>query len=130
MQFTYDNRANHESATYRGFTVKALRDEDAQNPFTAFDCEPPLAVYYDRTLTEYDDTGDILDPLRGLSDSWINRRWKEAAQAIEIDVAAMVADVADRAQGERVADVRRYANRSHALRRLWADYGPDGERLA
>lgn len=25
---------------------------------------------------------------------------------------------------------RRYANRSHALRRLWADYGPDGERLA
>ncbi len=84
-----------------------MRDEDAQNPFTAFDCEPPLAVYYDRSLTEYDDTGDILDPLRGLSDSWINRRWQEAAQAIGIDVAAMVSDVADRAQGERVADVRR-----------------------
>lgn len=25
---------------------------------------------------------------------------------------------------------RRYANRSHAMRRLWADYGQDGERLA
>lgn len=25
---------------------------------------------------------------------------------------------------------RRYAKRTHAMRRLWADYGPDGERLA
>lgn len=25
---------------------------------------------------------------------------------------------------------RRYANRAYALRRLWADYGADGERLA
>lgn len=25
---------------------------------------------------------------------------------------------------------RRYANRAYALRRQWADYGPDGERLA
>lgn len=25
---------------------------------------------------------------------------------------------------------RRYASRAHAMRRLWADYGQDGERLA
>lgn len=107
MQFSYDNRAEYETATYRGFTIKAMRDTDAQNPFTDWDCEPPLATYYDRSLTEYDDCGGMLDPLSGLSDSWINRRWQEAAKAIGCDLAAMVADVADRSQGERVADVRR-----------------------
>lgn len=107
MQFSYDNRGNFEAATYRGFTIKALQDSDAPNPFADWDCEPPIAVYYDRSLTEYGDCGGMLDPLSGLSDSWINRRWKEAAQAIGCDLSAMVADVADRAQGERVADVRR-----------------------
>lgn len=107
MQFDYDSKGDGETATYRGFTIKAMRDTDAQNPFTDWDCEPPLATYYDRSLTQYDDCGGMLDPLSGLSDSWINRRWKEAAKAIGCDVAAMVADVADRCAGERVADVRR-----------------------
>lgn len=64
-------------------------------------------MFYDGSLTEYDDSGRMLSPLTGVSDSWINRRWQEAAKAIGCDLAAMVADVADRAQGERVADVRR-----------------------
>lgn len=108
MQFDYDTRANCETADYRGFTVKAVRDEHASNPFKDWDCEPPLATYYQGTLTEYNDAaGDMLAPLYGVSDSWINRRWKEAAKAIDCDLAAMVAHVADRERGEAIADVRR-----------------------
>ena len=38
-----------------GFNVRILIDEDAQNPFEDWDCEPPLAVYapYNRGITEY-----------------------------------------------------------------------------
>lgn len=105
MPLNFDYSGESELATYRGFTVKAMRDDSPSNPFKEWDSEPYLAVNYDRSLTEYGDGG--LDPMRGVSDSWINRNWRKAAGAIGCDIAAMVADMADRARGERIADARR-----------------------
>jgi hypothetical protein len=38
---------------FNGFTINILPDTDVQNPFDDWDCEPPLAVYSDRSITEY-----------------------------------------------------------------------------
>lgn len=41
------------SENYKGLTINIYLDEDAQNPFDDWDCEPPLAVYSDRSISEY-----------------------------------------------------------------------------
>jgi len=48
---------SHEVHTeeIQGFTVRIFIDEDAQNPFDDWECNPPLAVYapYNRGIDEY-----------------------------------------------------------------------------
>lgn len=46
---------------YKGCTINVHLDECAENPFKAFDCEPPIAVFYDRQITRYGDAPDIRD---------------------------------------------------------------------
>ena len=41
------------SENYKGLTINIYYDMDAQNPFDDWDCEPPLAVYSDRSISEY-----------------------------------------------------------------------------
>ncbi len=38
---------------YKGLTINIMYDDQPQNPFEDWDCEPPLAVYSDRNITEY-----------------------------------------------------------------------------
>jgi len=42
-----------ESETYKGYEIEIIHDECPENPFEAWDCEPPLAVSYDRDITSY-----------------------------------------------------------------------------
>lgn len=35
----------YETENYKGFQIDIVQDEDPENPFEAWDCEPPLAVY-------------------------------------------------------------------------------------
>lgn len=38
---------------YKGYTINIKHDTDADNPFESWDCEPPIAVYSDRGITEH-----------------------------------------------------------------------------
>ena len=51
-----------ESETYKGYEIEIIHDEFPENPFEAWDCEPPLAVAYDRNITSYaKQYGDVND---------------------------------------------------------------------
>lgn len=70
----HDSRNGGEyRAEAGGFIVKAIRDEPAESPWEAWDGQPPLIVYYDRSL---DEKGDVPNPLADVSDSWIARHWR------------------------------------------------------
>lgn len=105
LSFDYESSADCETATYGALTVKAVRDSDAQNPFTDWDCEPPLMVWYDGTLTEYGE--GIGEPLGAMSDRFISRRWRDIAAALDIKPEIISAEMRERAKGERIADARR-----------------------
>lgn len=54
----HDSRNGGEyRAEAGGFIVKAIRDESAESPWEAWDGQPPLIVYYDRSL---DEKGNVL----------------------------------------------------------------------
>lgn len=107
LSFEYDASRESEIATYGALTIRAVRDDSPANPFTDWDCEPPLAVWYDGSLTEYDDSGTIAAPLADVSDSWINRHWRAVAAVVEISLDAMAADQKERGSGYPLADWRR-----------------------
>jgi len=44
-----------EKTTYKGYTIEITRDEFAENPFEAWDCEPALIVDYGERITTYGD---------------------------------------------------------------------------
>lgn len=70
----HDSRNGGEyRAEAGGFIVKAIRDEPAESPWEAWDGQPPLIVYYDRSL---DEKGDVPNPLSDMSDSFIARNWR------------------------------------------------------
>lgn len=105
LSFDYDSARGEEIASYGALTIRAVRDESPANPFTDWDCEPPLLVWYDGSLTEYGD--GICEPLVALSDWRISRRWREIAAALDIKPETVEAEARDRAKGERMADFRR-----------------------
>lgn len=78
----HDSRNGGEyRAEANGFIVKAIRDESAENPWDAWDGQPPLLVYYDRSL---DEKGDIPNPLADVSDSWIARHWRALCKIFDL----------------------------------------------
>lgn len=105
LSFDYDSARGEEIVSYGALTIRAVRDESPANPFTDWDCEPPLLVWYDGSLTEYGD--GICEPLAAMSDSFISRRWRDIAAALDIKPEIVSAEMRDRAKGERIADARR-----------------------
>lgn len=51
MSCRRDNHVTTEK--YRGYEIEVYYDLNAQNPFEEWDCEPPIAVYYDRGIREH-----------------------------------------------------------------------------
>ncbi len=105
LSFDYSPAHDSEIVSYGALTIKAVRDDSPQNPFEDWDCEPPLLVWYDGSLTEYGD--GICEPLAALSDWHISRRWRDIAAALDIKPETVEAEARDRAKGERMADFRR-----------------------
>lgn len=87
-EFIDERGGAYQRAEYRGILIEAHRDGDAMNPFTDWDCEPPLVTCYDRSLTDYSD-GDAMDPFAGLPDHWFSRNWRKLAVAFGEDPAAL-----------------------------------------
>lgn len=86
LSFNYDASENCELAHYRGLVIRAERDETAECPFSAWDCEPPTLVFSGRdSLSDYSD-GELQSPLDHISDGKLrlSRYWKAAAQALDL----------------------------------------------
>lgn len=43
----------YDTLDYRGYTIRIAREDYAENPFEAWDCEPPILVYYDGYIREH-----------------------------------------------------------------------------
>jgi len=64
-----------QTQEYKGYKIKIAQDMDAENPFEAWDCEPPILAHYDRTPKAYNDAPeDWYDVLRLLPDSVWSRK--------------------------------------------------------
>lgn len=81
LNFDWDDKRNVSVAYVPGFRVTAEQDSDARNPWKDMDCLPPLMSYYDRSIQEY---GDIPDPIAEMSDSFINRKWRELCDIFDM----------------------------------------------
>lgn len=104
-------RGGEYRAEAGGFIVKAIRDESPESPWDAWDGQPPLIVYYDRSLEE---KGDVPNPLADMSDSFIARHWRALCK---------IFDQAPDAAQERKADYGyfRIADAKRELLDEWLD---------
>ena len=81
LSFDYDAKLNCSVAYVDGFRVRAEQDSDARSPWKDMDGLAPLMVYSDRSVTDY---GDIPDPIAAMSDSFINRHWRELCKLFDM----------------------------------------------
>lgn len=99
----HDSRNGGEyRAEAGGFIVKAIRDESAESPWEAWDGQPPLIVYYDRSL---DEKGDVPNPLSDMSDSFIVRNWRALCKIFDQSPDAAKERKSDY-EYERIADAK------------------------
>lgn len=110
LAWTYNRDGTEESADYRGFTIRAVRDHHPENPFEAWDTEPPTLVYQGRRdgFTDYAD-GVLTDPLAAISDSKLQRAWRQVAAALSITPEDYKRERDERRQqyGDTAAETRR-----------------------
>lgn len=100
----HDSRNGGEyRAESGGFIVKAIRDESPESPWDSWDGQPPLIVYYDRSL---DEKGDVPNPLADMSDSFIARHWRALCKIFDQAPDAAKERKADYGF-ERIADAKR-----------------------
>lgn len=94
LSFDYDASANCELAHYRGLTIRVERDENAECPFSAWDCEPPTLVFSGRNSISDYSNGELQSPLDHISDGKLrlSRYWKAAAQALGLSPVAFRAE--------------------------------------
>lgn len=85
------------AASYRGLTIYALQDSYAENPFEAWECEPPTLVYHGRRDGFSDYSGGALAaPLGAMNDRKIARNWRLIAHALDLSPAAVRQEIAER----------------------------------
>lgn len=103
LNFEWDNSRNESVAIVPGFIVRAVHDDSPENPWDAWDGQPPLLVYYDRSL---DEKGDIPNPLADVSDSWIARNWRALCKIFDQSPDSAREYKSDY-EYERIADAKR-----------------------
>ncbi len=82
--WTYDRSGVNQTATYRGFEIRAERDDGPENPFEAWDTEPPTLVYSGRDDVSDYSNGVVDDPFAAMTDSHISRNWRLIARALGV----------------------------------------------
>jgi len=56
LSWDFDNDLGCEVATHNGYRIKAVRDDNASNPFEDWDGNWPIAIYYDGSIKVYEKT--------------------------------------------------------------------------
>lgn len=70
---------------HRGLTIEIHRDDSPENPFTAWDCQPPILIDYDRSLHGYAGGDDLHGlPFLLMADWQISRHWRKIAEALDV----------------------------------------------
>lgn len=84
-------------ASYRGLTIYAVQDSDAENPFEAWEGVPPTLVYHGRRdgFSDYSD-GALAAPFGAMNDRKIARNWRLIAHALDLSPAAVRQEIAER----------------------------------
>lgn len=104
LSWDYRDRARTPEyrATYRGYTIHAVQDESAENPFIAWDCEPPTLVYAGRRdgFSDYAD-GALHRPLAEMSDAQVSRHWRAIAKALNVSEADHESEVREEMAAQR-----------------------------
>lgn len=97
----YNDRTNDFSADFHGVTIKAVQDQDAQNPWENYDGQIPMAyASWDRNSfghgkpAVFDDGFDILNPFAHMSDGFIIRYQRALCEAVQTDHSACAKDIA------------------------------------
>lgn len=105
LDFNYDNALNCEVAYHNGYRIKAERDQDAQNPFTAWDCNWPISVRtgergVSKPFTDYEEKfagPSVRDPLAFFNDDQLIHFQYHIAKALDVVHATLF-------DGEHVTD--------------------------
>lgn len=85
MNWDIDRNGEYETATYRGLEIRALPDRNAENPWEAWDGEPPLVARDSGFMQTHGARyGDPLNPFADLPDSWFSRNWRAIAKAFDV----------------------------------------------
>jgi hypothetical protein len=91
-------------------TLTIHLDDWRENPWTAWDCQTPLAWHSGgHGSVNLHDSGDgILNPLGDVSPRWVSRHWRKIAQALDLDAGAEDAEARAQARdyGEPLGAVR------------------------
>lgn len=103
LHFDYADREGEHVAYMDGYKVRVIREQDAENPWQAWDCQPPLLARYDRSFSTY---GNMPDVLSGLSDRWIATNWRDLCKAFDRPVSD-AKEHKDSYEYEHIADARR-----------------------
>lgn len=108
LDFEYDYDAHEQRAYHKGFTVRAVQDGDAENPWKLWDYQTPLAVKEGRTTRVYSGAfGDPLEPFSHYTDGQINRHWPALRELLDIgDDLDRDLRAESKQQGESLADTR------------------------
>lgn len=113
LSWDWDSRWNGSpahKATYRGLTLYAVQDSDAENPFEAWEGAPPTLVYAGRRegFSDYSD-GTLADPFAAMNDRKVGRNWRLIAQALGLTPAAVQQEISERRAdyGDTADDTRR-----------------------
>ena len=98
----------YKQTIYKGCTIRVVRDDFPPNPFTDWDCEPPILVKYEGSFTEY-----------GLSRSWDIELTREQLMANAQQIKEICGYTLDDLDEEEL----------NAELETWVSYGPTSEFL-
>lgn len=110
LDWAFDDRTADRSAQYRGFTIRARQDMSPENPWEAWDSEPPTLVYAGRRegFTDYSD-GELARPFAAMTDAKVSRHWRAIAKALDLGEAQHDSEAREsvRDYGGTLAEARR-----------------------
>lgn len=126
LNWTYDTTLDCEVAFHNGYRIRAVHDNTAENPFEAWDYNWPIAVYYDRSLTDYEKTKgvSIRDPLSRFNDALLVMSQKHIEQALNADRSDLINHLPDpdgRWVEDESADPPKWITDARALRSWFED---------
>lgn len=98
LSWSYDNSLGCEVAMHNGYRIRAERDDNAENPFEAWDGNWPIAVYNDRQITTHDKIKAGVgptDPLDRFTDEQLVHNQKALAKIFDTTIEQISRDWGD-----------------------------------